>query len=109
MDFSFLNKINLNAYVIDEELNLLFINQYAAKRYEDPDQFLGQSIFSCHKEEKSKIRILNMRDEFAQGRKEPFNYSLRKGDKLFRKIISPFYENDEFKGMFEISYLDLRE
>ncbi|WP_449240838.1 PAS domain-containing protein [Desulfoscipio gibsoniae] len=104
-DFTFLDKLDINAYVIDKNLNLLHINKKAAQKYKNTEQLLGKSILGCHKNKNSKEKITTILNEFSAGRREPFNYSFKKGSKMHYKVIIPFYEDNTFKGIIEFSYL----
>jgi len=105
MDFSFLDQLNVTAYVTDAQLKLLYVNQTAASRHKKASKLIGQSILDCHKREDAREKIKQMADEFARGgRKEPYNYSLKKGSKVLHKVILPYYYEDVFAGLIELMY-----
>jgi len=45
-----------------------------------------------------------MAKEFAGGRKEPYNYSIKKGSKIVHKVIMPYYQENAFSGLIELMY-----
>jgi len=104
MDFSFLDQLNVTAYVTDMQLKLLYVNQTAARRHKQARDLIGQSILDCHKREDAREKIKQMAGEFARGRKEPYNYSLKKGSKVLHKVILPYYHEDVIAGLIELMY-----
>ncbi len=104
MNCSILDRLSITAYVVDAQLKLIYINQTAAKRHKQAGVLIGQNILTCHKREASREKIREMADEFARGRREPYNYSFKKGGKVVHKVILPYYDEGVFAGLIELMY-----
>jgi hypothetical protein len=94
---------------VDTQLKLQYINSKAVQRYKNADELIGQSILSCHKEDSSKKKIAKILEEFAGGRREPYNYSVKKDSQVQHKVILPYYDDGVLQGLIEFMYISDNE
>ena len=85
--------------VCDENFTITYMNEKSKKTFETPETgtLVGKYLFDCHNEN-SKKNILRIKES-----KSPNVYTIEKNG--IKKIIyqSPIFENDEFKGLVELS------
>jgi len=97
--FDWINEFPSAVTVCDIHGNILYMNQKSAKTFEKDGGFamIGKSLFDCHPEP-AKTKLMNL---LTSGSKN--SYTIEKNG--IKKLIhqSPWYQNNEFMGLVEIS------
>jgi len=74
-----------------------YVNRKAFERPSKTPRKVGMNIQQCHSRESSE-KIVQMFDEFSNGRREPHHYVIRRNGKRELAMIIPVFENNTFIG-----------
>lgn len=74
-----------------------YVNRKASERPSKTPRKVGMNLQQCHSRE-SSAKIVQMFDEFANGRREPQHYVIRRNGKKELAMIISVFESDTFIG-----------
>lgn len=96
----YLKELPIAITICDVDGKIIYLNEKAAQVFENDGGYklIGQSLFACHSNESNeKIKMI-----FNE--QKPNAYTIEKNG--IKKFIyqTPFYENQQLKGLIEFSF-----
>lgn len=92
-------EFNAAITICDAEGKIIEMNEKAAETFKDDGgyELIGKNLFECHSEQSNKI----IREMISQKKSNVYTIEKNGTKKLIYQ--SPYFENNEFKGLVELS------
>lgn len=104
MDYGWLEGIAAKIFVVDANLDLIYVNPAGASEFGGAEKISGKNIMECHNETSRKI-IMEFVEKFKNGGRETVSYTQKREDGTKRlRVYAPVIKDGQYGGMVEMLF-----
>lgn len=104
MDYSWLEGIAAKIFVVDANLDLIYVNPAGASELGGAEKITGKNIMDCHNETSRKM-IMQFVEKFKNGARETISYIQKREDGTHRlRVYAPLVKDGQYAGMVEMLF-----